>query len=472
MIATDNYSLVLLLAFIAFCMIMYHISNDIYNNIFLFSFLICFFVFLLGGQILDRLLDVYGYRFTEEIELHTDIVLLISLIGLSFGYFVLGKITIKGKEPQLVNQADTYRYTVNIRKISKYYFYGTYFFWMLILADNVLYVMQYGYTAYYLSYASRVPAIIREVGYMAPVAMFIFLATMPSKKESKLPIIMYILYLLLSLGTGRRIYFMTGILIIFAYMMLRNRIEPGDSPWIGKKQMIRLLILVPILLIAMYMFEYIRSENFVGQSSDYSPLFGFFVRQGTSINVIKYARLFSDRLNPDAHYSLYNITKWLQNNWLNDLLGLDLSFSMGKQSEMTAKAGTYLADFVSYNANSKIYSIGMGYGSCYIEELFIDFGFVGVFVGSVIYGLILNKFLKVTKDKYSVWKIAIGLVAIDAIFKAPRATYDAFIGQWLYFNSWGPLVIIFLISYFYMRRERKATTEVMNRKFIAKVNRE
>ena len=452
---SGNKGLVLLLATIAFAMVMIRISQDIHNNIFIFCFLICFFVFLLGGQILDRIFDVYGYVFTDEIELHTDIVLLISILGLSFGYFFLAKVRIKTHKRRFNHTVSDNLYSspyiLNIRKISKYYYYSTYLLWILIICDNVLFVLQRGYTTYYLSYSSRIPAIVREFGYMAPVALFIFLATMPEKKEAKLPIILYSLYLVLSLGTGRRIYLMTGLLIIFAYLMLRNKINPGNSLWISKRQMARILLIIPFVLIGMYLFEYLRSENYVGQSSDYNPIFGFFVRQGTSINVIKYARLFSDRLNSDAHYSLYNITRWLQNNWLNDLLGLDLSYSMGRQSELTATQGTYLADFVSYHANSRIYSIGMGYGSCYIEELYIDFGYIGVFIGNAIYGLVLNKLLKISESRYSVWKTAIGLFAIDAIFKAPRATYDAFIGQWLYFNSWGPLVIIYLLSYFSMK---------------------
>ena len=40
---------------------------------------------------------------------------------------------------------------------------------------------------------------------------------------------------------------------------------------------------------AMYLFEYIRSNNYVGHANDYSPIVGFFVRQGTSVNAVKYA---------------------------------------------------------------------------------------------------------------------------------------------------------------------------------------
>lgn len=455
MVGTQNYNLILVLSCIVFVGGVLYALRDIYKNIFLIAFLICFLTFLLGGQILNRIMQVYGYNFPNDIEVHTDLVLLISLCGLLFGYVIAEKIKIKG-----INHRSTYyidynkSHYKNIRKISKYYFIATYLFWILILVDNVFFVAQYGYTSYYLFYSSRVPAILREIGYMAPVALFIYLATMPKKKEAKIPIIMYAGYLLLSLGTGRRIYFMTGILIIFAYMMLRNVIAPEETPWVSTSGLLKICALVPVLLIVMYLFEYFRSEHYVGEASQFSPLVGFFVRQGTSVNVIKYTELFSSRLNPDAHYSLYNTLKWLQNSWINEVFNLDLTFAFGKQSQATATFGTYLADFVSYNANSSIYSLGMGYGSCYVEELYVDFGYWGVFGGNVLYGILLCKLLKVAMNQGNIWMSAIGLYMIDAIFKAPRATFDSFFGSLLYFNSWGPLVLVFLLVAFFEKRQK------------------
>ena len=410
----------------------------------------------LGGQILNTFFQVYGYNFSDDIETQTNLLLLISVSGLLLGYFLSLKIKKKKNNETLKKIDYENSYYKNARKISKYYFYFTYLFWILILIDNVLYVFQNGYTAYYLSYSSRIPAILRELGYMSPVALFIYMSTMPRKKEAKIPILMYAFYLLVSLGTGRRIYFMTGILIIFSYMMIRNVVAPEEKPWISKKSLIRLCIILPFLLIIMYLFEYIRSEAYVGNASEWSPIIGFFVRQGTSINVIKYTDLFFDRLNPDAHYSLYNIIRWLQNSFLNDLLNLDLNFVIGRQSEETAIAGTYLADFVSYNANKTIYSEGMGYGSCYIAELYVDFGYLGVLLGNMLYGGLLCKLLKTAMNTGSIWMSAIGLYMIDAIFQAPRATFDSFFGSLLYFNSWGPLVLIFLITSIYNSRNQNS----------------
>ncbi len=455
MLWTENYNLLLLMATILFVLGLVYSLRNIYENIFLFCFLICFFTFLLGGQILNTFFHVYGYNFPTEIENHTNLLLLISIAGLLAGYFLSLKIEKKKTNESLKIDYES-SYFKNARKISKYYFYVTYCFWLLILLDNVLYVLQNGYTAYYLSYSSRIPAILREIGYMSPVALFIYLSTMPKKKDAKIPILLYIAYLVISLGTGRRIYFMTGILIIFGYMMIRNVVAPEDKPWVSKKSLIKICILIPILLITMYLFEYVRSGDYVGNASNWSPIVGFFVRQGTSINVIKYTDLFFDRLNPDAHYSLYNTIRWLQNSFFNEFLNLDLNFVIGKQTQETAIAGTYLADFVSYNANKAIYSEGMGYGSCYIAELYVDFGYIGVLLGNMLFGGILCKLLKTAMNNGNIWMSAIGLYMIDAIFQAPRATFDSFFGSLLYFNSWGPLVLVYVITSIYNTRNKNS----------------
>ncbi|MFR4320260.1 MAG: O-antigen polysaccharide polymerase Wzy [Blautia massiliensis (ex Durand et al. 2017)] len=61
--------------------------KNIDENIFMFSFLVCFFTFLLCGQILNRFMKVYYYNFPDVIEKHVDVCIFISLVGLCIGYF-------------------------------------------------------------------------------------------------------------------------------------------------------------------------------------------------------------------------------------------------------------------------------------------------------------------------------------------------------------------------------------------------
>lgn len=439
-----NKDLLLIILLLLYVFILKFALSDVYNNIFLISFLICFFVFLVGGQVLNSFFDAYGYKFSNIIEVRTNILLIISLVGLFLGYILFGKVynnRIRKKHaPNYLSN-----YYKNARKISKFFFFSTYLFWILTLLDVIRFVSTRGYINYYLDYASSIPAIFRLIGFMAPMSFFIYLATMPTKKDAKIPILLYIFYMILSLGTGRRIGFMTGLIIIFSYSVMRNNINPDKKSWVSKTDLIKVAILLPILIGFMYFFEYFRSENYVGSASDWKPIIGFFVRQGTSINVIKYSQLFSDRLNSQAYYSLYNTIKWLQNSPFNSLLGLDLNFEIGKQSVHTALYGTYLADFVSYFANPKSYLIGMGYGSSYVAELFVDFGYFGVFIGNFIYGVLLKLLLKISFNNGNIWQSAIGLFMLDKILRAPRATFDSFFASMLYFEAFGTLIIIYII---------------------------
>lgn len=452
---TGNESMLLLATCITFGILILYVVNNLYDHVFLFCFLVCFFTFLLSGQILNKFMQVYHFNFSNEIEVHADICLLVSLVALIVGYYLTGKVSITiGKRKGTAWNYLSFDYDnssyCNIRKISKTMYYCFFVFWMLTLLDVVLFVTQNGYTSYYISFKSRIPSIIRQIGYMAPTTLFIYLATMPSKKDAKVPLLLYVLYAFITLGTGRRINFITSLLIVFGYMLCRNVINPDEKkPWLSKKMIIVVVISIPVLLTTMYFYEYIRSTSVVGTASDYSPIVGFFVRQGTSINVIKYGEQFKNQLNQDARYSLYNTLQWLQNSPLNFIFGLDFSF--GNQSMLTATNGTYLADFVSYHANASIYNMGMGYGSCYIEELYIDFGYVGVFIGNFIYGSLFKVLEKGIKRQNRVWRVALGLFILDLLFKAPRATFDAFFGKMLYFEVWGTFLIIYMITYLYGR---------------------
>ncbi len=50
---------------------------------------------------------------------------------------------------------------------------------------------------------------------------------------------------------------------------------------------------------AMYLFEYIISNNYVGHANDYSPIVGFFVRQGTSVNAVSMLSVYKNNLDSE-----------------------------------------------------------------------------------------------------------------------------------------------------------------------------
>lgn len=447
---TSDYTCLYVLPLLMFAAAVIYGLKEPEENIFFLCFLVCFFTFLLGRRFLQRITGDSGSDFSAAIEVHTDLCLSIALLGLLLGYAGIDQLghskNLSGKQGTVSVQSRQ----SDMGAFCKVMFFLTYCFWMWNLLDIVFFVMKNGYSAYYLSYSSQVPRLVQIAGSLAPAFYFIFLSAMPTRKESIVPTILYCAYCVTSLATGRRLTFLAGMMIVAAYWLCRNRFAEQGKPWVSRKLLLGAGISIPILLMAMYLFEYIRSDSKVGNAADYFPLFGFFIRQGVSVNVIKYAELFEEQMNPDACYSLYSTLKWLKGNQLTELLQIEIPFAFGKQSMETAIFGTYLADFVSFYANEKNYLAGMGYGSSYVAELNADFGYLGVFLGSVLYGGTIGLTYKIAPKNGRSWLFAAGLYSADVMLTAPRASFDACFIKLLYVDFWMPVVLVML----YLRREK------------------
>lgn len=433
-------SMLWLLLVVVFTGVLLYTLMDIEHNIFFGCFLLCVFTFLLGGQVINKFVTVYHGAFTAKTEIHADICLLISLIGLAIGFIALD-LTYKRKgrapKPHRITRAS--ENAPVMRECCKILFFCCFPFWVISLVEVIVFVVGNGYTQYYLSFTSHLPEVIRLISYAAPTFLFLFLATLPSKREARLPLILYAIYITASLGTGRRLTFVAGLLIIFAYLIFRNKTEPGRRPWLSGKFLIAVGVAGIVLMCLMYLFEYIRSDSYVGSANQYFPLVGFFVRQGTSINVIKYAHRFQNLMNPDAWYSLYNLLKWVDGSlW-------DLPYEFGRQSVATALGGTSLADFVSYHGNLDNYLAGIGYGSSYIAELYADFGYAGVFGGNILYGAVFCGLFKIAPQRRNVWVFAVGLCMLHSLFTAPRANFDAFFALLFYTEIWLPVLCMLIV---------------------------
>lgn len=463
-LVTKDYSCLYLLPLIMMIACVCYALRDVAGNGFFLCFLACFFTFLLGRRTIYRITGYDSTDFRPNIESSTDFKMMVGLFGLLCGYVLLDILTGRRDKKRPGRFAVSPKKAAQIRRISKLLFYCAFPFWLYTMLDVALFVLRNGYAQYYLSYSSGVPAPIRLLGQTAPMFFFVFLGMMPRKREAGLPILLYLVYAVASLATGRRLTLITSLVIIFAYCLLRNKTpkrKEERETWISKKILIGLCVLVPLLLMAMYLFEYIRGDAAVGNASDNNPLLGFFIRQGVSVNVIKFAQTFADRANPRACYSLYSTLKKLSDSFLVGLLGIDIPFVFGKQSVEVAVQGTSLAHFVSYHANQETYLAGMGYGSCYIAELFIDFGYFGVWLGNVLYGAVICLLLKRAPQRGNRWLYAVGLFIANSLLVAPRASFDEFFAKLFYVECWAPLVLLLLLSY--NKKLNDLTMNIINR---------
>lgn len=96
-------------------------------------------------------------------------------------------------------------------------------------------------------------------------------------------------------------------------------------------------------------------------------------------------------------------------------------------------------------------------GTCYVAELFHDFGYVGVAIGNFVYGCVMTSIGKIwNKVKtYNVWITAIGFAMVESFIKAPRWNYDIFVAYFLDLGMWMSFIAVYFIAKFWRAGREK-----------------
>ena len=197
-----------------------------------FTFLLTRIIFPLFFNTDQLALDLGETVFKTEINVYVNLALYIALLSVYLGYRLSFTANNKSKESVIpFYESMSVR---RVRKISKYAAILFSLFAFLSVIDQVRYVLTYGYLDFYLNYKSSIPYIFVFLGTFFDYFVMFFLATMPSKKEARWIIIIYLLVNITSIGMGQRGGAVLSIIFVISYFFIRNRINPGRKPWIGK----------------------------------------------------------------------------------------------------------------------------------------------------------------------------------------------------------------------------------------------
>lgn len=440
--AIMEYPFYMVSAFICWLFLIIYCSGDLASRSALFAFLIAFFTFLMGREIFE----ITGFHtidsaFAEEYNLHAEQLIFISLVCLIIGYFVLSEIRLRRRRGVTDLTYDS-TYYKTVRKVSGIVFWITFLFNFINLIDIVRYVMTYGYVAFYIGYEKNVPYIIEKIGDMCQIALFVFLATMPTKQESKYKIYGYILYLFMSLFSGQRSPLVSGLLTLFVYYMYRNSITTVKSDkWFGKFEKNLCIIFIPLLILSMPLINIVRLGDDITVQDIFDGMTAFFYQQGVSITVIKRALIFEGALPDGKFYMFGGLWDFFHSNVISRMLGM---VSYSKNTVEHALEGSSLQHALSYIVMGNYYLMGHGLGSSYIAEAFHDFRYAGVIIINFIYGYILKRLFDF--KQYNVWIAAVALSMLNALFLAPRGNADGFVVSFIDLNSWGTIFIIYIVT--------------------------
>lgn len=423
--------------------VLYGISN-INKRIFYLGFLLAFFNFLIGRSFLI-LIGLYKEDYVYKIEdsLNGQKIVLFSLLAFLICYIILENLFFKKTNKTL----KLYPSIHIVKKISLYLFYITLSFLLLEVFFTIIYVLKNGYASIYINTASKINIYLKKIGDICPFMFYIFLSTMPNKKEIKIPLLLFIFYLLSTLGIGARFEFVIGIMVLFIYFFLRNDIGFKKEIWIKNKTYLKLFMLG---IIFMVFFSLYNNFRFGFSTSNKNPLklaTKFIYDQGVSINIPKRIFKYEDLIPKDRIYSFDSTISLYKRNIEDRFFGN--KYYNGPSAEK-ALNGNSLADLLSYIMYPSAYLKGNGGGSCYIAEVYHDFSWLGLVIVNLIYAWILLYIRECFNKKYVHFTIAMFLFM--ALLKTPRARSDIFILKLIDPMLWISIFIIMFFNAIFKRR--------------------
>ena len=428
-----------------FIILCYLCLKDLSSNIFFLGFLFSFFIFLMSGDIVADLFgEYYHIRFGEEAVRHSWIAILISLIFLYLGYITKRK-TAKFQLKISSKSLNVYK----IQNAAKVLFYLTYCILLFNTIDKILFVRRYGYVAYYSSYRPFLPSIIAEFGDFTPILLCVYLATFPTKRDAKIPIIVYFIYAALSLLIGARGGLVYNAVFLIGYMFYRNKHDEDGEVWLSKKIIVLLCVSIPFVLVFLFLYGYVRLGQEVVYNSFGETLVNFFVNIGSSSTIIKYGYEYKDAIETFKFYSLGDTINYFKYGKLFNLLNLN-EIPSTHSAEFALEGHSFDA-FLSYQFMRAQYLSGEGAGSSFVAVLFADFGYVGVAIGSFIYGMIFKALSSLNNKSWL--STAIKLYFFLLLIKAPRGSYDSFLGGIININFWIVIFGVVLVSQYVKGRK-------------------
>jgi len=405
--------------------------KDFYEKIVFFIFNSTLFIFLIGRMVVVEFLDynsmflgTFGLAFVEDYIVMTIVACCyLSLLSIFIGYVLIQRIDLKFLKSKR-EFSDGYMYS--FRLFSLVFFYVCMIFRLYYVYEMQQTARLEGYYESFSTFTSSLPSILITLSSMHDVAFFAYLATNPTKKKSLIPILLYFGEGVLAAIGGRRSIFMLNLLIVFIYFCVRNvrSVEKKEKHWLGKFEWTLSLIAAPILMVFMSIIEKSRSRYSTTKSSGvFDSIFNFFHSQGISANVIGYAKLYENRLPQGRYYTFGPIIEFIDNKIVRPLKGMPALFG---QTQERALDGFLFTHTISFIIMPTLYLSGVGYGSSYIAELYTDFSYPGVFIGSIVYGAILYLLFYILKNSNFILVI-FALMMTRAIMFAPRAAAMSFI---------------------------------------------
>lgn len=301
--------------------------------------------------------------------------------------------------------------------------------------DKLLLMQGRPYEDYFSCYVSRMPFVINFPASVMPYFLCAFLALKPSKKESFFWLMLYVISSLPMLKIGVRNPFILNCVFAFVYYVLRDNIrKPEEKKWIGKWEKGLILVSIPVLVLFLGAYNYIRADKEVGMSP-INLVTDFAYKQGTTYDTVLQGYVYEDEL-PMREEQIYTLGPLTDSFFYNSITKhiFDLEDIGEGNSLRKALNGHTFSHAISYVVMGKNYIAGNGRGSSYIIENYLDWGYPGVVGFSIFLGLICAGIPAIFGKKWIISVICLNVVT-NFLFTA-RAESTAFLTFLISYKFW------------------------------------
>lgn len=387
-------------------------------------------LFLIVRPVLDVLVDypvgsvdAYGMPFNrDDVYAHVFGTLSLSLAGLFVGFAILERLDGGGtRSARRSFPSDVLIPAIRVVSVA-----------MLAVAlpaqvaldvEAARYVAQNSYFDLYTTFSTSYPLPVRVLGGMSTVSFLAYLATNPRRRGVWAATTVYLAAAVVSVAAGQRTTFVLSLAVVAVYVAYRNASDTPPGGWVSRRVGWAAVAVVPLLLVGLGLVARMRTLPARRAEGALAPLWETLYAQGVSTEVVGYGFVYRAQV-PEGHlWSLGHLLD-LFGRRLPALVGLGPGNLSGQTVERAEQSGIF-AQVLSYRVLGGEYLKGRGMGSSYVAELWADFSYPGVFLGSVVLGLVV---WVLTLALHGPWLVRLAsLLLMRELVVIPRSGFSQFL---------------------------------------------
>lgn len=201
---------------------------------------------------------------------------------------------------------------------------------------------------------------------------------------------------------------------------MREYLYPNKEIWIGKIERLILVVAVPILIVFLYIYNFIR--NGIAYTINQNILFDFLYQQGNSFSYL--AQGFDVlHILPMNEFPGYMLGPSYDNVVYGSIIGrmiFGTSAIVGQSMDAVTR-GHNMASHLSYILLGKEYLSGYGTGTVFILEIVHDVGWGGLVLYAIVFGWLCVKIMNSFASAKIVTNV-IFLYSLLEIYFVPRSS--------------------------------------------------